>query len=148
MKQLAALIVMTLATSVSAHAQNTPGSVVPGTVPFDMRVLATGLEGPWELTWGPHGKLWVTERTGGRITEIDPDTGSKRTLIELEEVSAPGGQDGLLGLALDPGLLEGGNGYAYTAYTYVDAARGADPAVSNAASPYRFLYAKIVRLRY
>ena len=34
-------------------------------------------------------------------------------------MSAPGGQDGLLGLALHPELLKGtGNDYVYTAYTY------------------------------
>lgn len=143
MKHLAALALITLSASVSTQAQDTPDTVVTGTVPFEMRVLTTGLEAPWELTWGPNGTLWVTERTAGRITEIDRDTGAKRTLIDIEEVSAPGGQDGLLGLALDPNTA-----HAYTAYTYVDEKRGADPVVTDPASPYRFLYTKIVRLTY
>ena len=133
----------------AAAAQDMPDSVVAGTVPFEMSVLTTGLEGPWELTWGPDDKLWVTERTAGRISQIDPADGTKTTLIEIAEVFAPGGQDGLLGMALDPGLLQGtGQGSVYAAYTYVDEARGANPQVADPASPYRFLRTKIVRLTY
>jgi PQQ-dependent dehydrogenase (s-GDH family) len=142
MKHLAALLILLLAAAPSM-AQDTPDKVVPGTVPFEMSVLTTGLEGPWELTWGPNEKLWVTERTAGRITEIDPANGTKRTLIDLPEVSAPGGQDGLLGLAINADGT-----HAYAAYTYVDEARGADPVVTDPASPYRFLYTKLVRLTY
>ncbi|MDB5588999.1 MAG: L-sorbosone dehydrogenase [Devosia sp.] len=149
MKRHVALAVALLAMAAPALAQDTPDAVVAGTVPFEMKVLTTGLEGPWELTWGPDDYLWVTERTAGRIDRINPADGSKTTLIDIGEVSAPGGQDGLLGLALHPDLLKGsGNDYVYTAYTYVDEARGADPVVTDPASPYRFLYTKIVRLTY
>ena len=64
-------------------------------------------------------------------------------------MSAPGGQDGLLGLALHPELLKGtGNDYVYTAYTYADEGRGPDETVTDPSSPYRFLYTKLVRLTY
>ncbi len=120
-----------------------------GDQPFDEKVLVSGLAGPWEITWGPDDFLWVTERTAGRIIRVDPKDGARTTAIKLPEVSAPGGQDGLLGLALHPDLLKGtGNDYVYTAYTYVDKARGADETVTNPASPYRYLYTKIVRLTY
>jgi PQQ-dependent dehydrogenase (s-GDH family) len=36
----------------------------------------------------------------------------------------------------------------YVAYTYVDKAKGPDPMVADPASPYRYLYGKIVRLTY
>ena len=39
---------------------------------FSTRVVTTGLEGPWELSWGPDGWLWVTERTGKRVDEDKP----------------------------------------------------------------------------
>ncbi|MET3896598.1 PQQ-dependent dehydrogenase (s-GDH family) [Devosia sp. UYZn731] len=149
MKRSVALIVALLSMAAPVLAQDTPDAVVAGTVPFQMKVLTTGLEGPWELTWGPDDYLWVTERTAGRIDRINPADGSKTTLIDIGEVSAPGGQDGLLGLALHPDLLKGtGNDYVYTAYTYLDEARGADPVITDPASPYRFLYTKIVRLTY
>lgn len=144
-----ASVVFCLASASSASAQLGPDSVVPGQTQFTEKVLVQGLEGPWEITWGPDDYLWVTERTAGRITRINPEDGSRHPAITIEEVSAPGGQDGLLGMALHPDLLKGtGNDYVYTAYTYVDQARGPDPSVKDPQSPYRFLYTKIVRLTY
>ncbi len=130
-------------------AQDTPDSAVTGTKQFAQKVLTTGLEGPWEITWGPDGWLWVTERTGGKITRVNPADGTKQVAIDIGEVSAPGGQDGLLGMALDPGLLQGtGNDYVYASYTYVDKSLGGIPWVSDPYSPYHDLFVKIVRLSY
>ena len=47
-----------------------PPSVRPGTVAFEQSVLVSGLQGLWEITWGPDNMLWVTERTAGRIDRI------------------------------------------------------------------------------
>src|SRR3954453_13788692 len=130
-------------------AQDGPESVTRGIKQFDKKVLASGLAGPWELTWGPDNMLWGTERTGKRVTRIDPTTGDRTVAITIDEVSAPGGQDGLLGMALHPDLLKGtGDDYVYVAYTYVDQAKGPDPTVTDPKSPYRYLYGKIVRLTY
>lgn len=87
---------------------------------FSSRVLATGLANPWEITWGPDGFLWVTEKSAGRVTRVHPSDGSKRTALTIPEVVAtPGTQDGLLGMALHPDLLEAArNQYVYLAYTY------------------------------
>ena len=102
-------------------AQDGPESVLRGTKQFRKSVLVSGLAGPWEVTWGPDNMLWVTERTGKRITRIDPANGQRSVAITIDEVSAPGSQDGLLGMALHPDLLKGtGNDYVYAAYTYVD----------------------------
>jgi PQQ-dependent dehydrogenase (s-GDH family) len=132
-----------------ALSQDGPESVLKGTKQFRKNVLASGLSGPWELAWGPDNMLWVTERTGKRITRIDPATGKSSVAITIDEVSAPGGQDGLLGMALHPELLKGtGHDYVYVGYTYVDRKKGPNPSVSDAASPYRFLYGKIIRLTY
>ncbi|MFN0103313.1 MAG: glucose/sorbosone family PQQ-dependent dehydrogenase [Bryobacteraceae bacterium] len=129
--------------------QDGPESVLRGAKQFGKRVVVSGLAGPWEITWGPDNKIWTTERTGKRITRVDPATGETRVAITINEVSAPGGQDGLLGLALHPELLRGtGNDFVYVAYTYVDKAKGAVPAVTDSNSPYRYLYLKIVRLQY
>jgi PQQ-dependent dehydrogenase (s-GDH family) len=137
------------ALAASAAAQDLPSSVVQGTDRFDEKVLVSGLAGPWEITWGPEDYLWVTERTAGKIDRINPETGEIKTAITLPEVEAPGGQDGLMGLALHPDLLKGkGNDYVFTAFTYVDRARGPDETVKDPNSPYRFLYTKLVRLTY
>ena len=150
MKRLLAVAFVILGFSGPGIAQpNAPDSVVAGKEQFDEKVLVTGLKGPWEVTWGPDNFLWVTERTAGRITRIDPKDGSKHAAITIDEVVAPGGQDGLLGLALHPDLLKGkGSDYVYTAYTYTDEARGPRLTVTDEDSPYRYLYTKIVRLTF
>lgn len=145
----AALCLTSFGLSGLASAQDTPASVVPGEAAFEMAVLATDLKGPWEVTFGPDGFLWVTERLAGRVVRIDPADGSKATAIEIGEVSVDGGQDGLLGLALHPELLQGtGNDYVFAAYTYQDRERGPDETVPDEGSPYRYLYTKIVRLSF
>jgi PQQ-dependent dehydrogenase (s-GDH family) len=148
MKIKVALALM-LAAVVPAAAQDTPESVVPGTVPFEMKILTTNLQAPWELTHGPDGFLWVTERTGGQITRVDPANGTKTVAIKFADSFSPGGQDGLLGLALHPELLKGtGNDYVYAAYTYKDRMRLPDETVGDIFSAYRFLFTKIVRLTF
>lgn len=45
---------------------------------FQMRVVATGLDSPWEVAWGPDEQLWVTERRGRRIVRVNPADGTRR----------------------------------------------------------------------
>ncbi len=149
MKRSVAFITAFLRFTASAFAEDHPEFAVRGETPFNMKVLVTGLQGPWEVTWGPDDFLWVTQRTSGRIVRVDPKDGMESVAIDLPDVVAPGAQDGLLGMALHPELLKGtGNEYVFTAYTYVDKALGPDETVRDPHSPYRFLYTKIVRLTY
>ncbi len=128
-------------------AQDGPESVRDGTKTFRKQVIVSGLEGPWEITWGPDNRLWVTERSGRRVTRVDPATGARRVAITIPEVSAPGNQHGLLGLALHPDLLLGrGADFVYVAYTYVDERLAPSRWIADPADPFRFLYGKVVRL--
>src|SRR5918994_866885 len=80
--------------------------------PFSMRLVASGLDAPWEIAWGPDQQLWVTERQGRRVVRVNPADGSRRTLVTIPEIHQSVSQDGLLGLALHPDLLRGnGNDY-------------------------------------
>ena len=89
---------------------------------FSMRVLVSGLEGPWEVAWGPDDQLWVTERTGRRVVRINPANGSRSVAVTIPEVNQSVSQDGLLGLAFHADLLRGtGNDFVYVAFTYDDA---------------------------
>ena len=81
--------------------------------------MTTDLAGPWEVTWGPDGFLWITERVGKRITRVNPADGSKTVAVTIDDVYQTLAQDGLLGMALHPDLLKGkGTDYVYVAYTY------------------------------
>jgi PQQ-dependent dehydrogenase (s-GDH family) len=87
---------------------------------FSMRVVASGLEGPWELTWGPDGQLWATERKGRRVIRLNPADGTRSTLLTVHEVHQSVQQDGLLGLALHPDFLRGSDDL-FLVFTYDDA---------------------------
>ncbi len=142
MRTAVAAVICGLIVFVSVIAQHGPETVVRGTKQFRQTEVVTGLAGPWEVTWGPDNMLWVTEREGKRITRVNPATGERKVAITIDEVSAPGGQDGLLGMALDFA-----NNTVYAGYTYVD--KSLPPIQTRAAtSPYRFLYTKVVRLTY
>jgi glucose/arabinose dehydrogenase len=48
-----------------------------------MRVLASNLEGPWEVAWGPDQTLWITERTGRRVIRMNPSNGARTVLVTI-----------------------------------------------------------------
>jgi len=100
-------------------------NTTPGPEHFSMRVVATGLENPWEFRAGPDGRFWVTERSGKRITRVNPADGSKSVAANIPDVMQVVAQDGLLGMALHPQLLKGtGNDYVYVAMTYAEQGAG------------------------
>src|SRR5579863_4956896 len=149
MKPLLALALAILLGSVGGALALSPDDVVPGALKFEERIVTTGLKGPWEITWGPDNFLWVTERLAGRVTRVNPVTGEKTTAIEIKEVAALGGQDGLLGMALHPDLLKGkGHDWVFVAYTYLDASLPPLATSPHADSRYRNMHAKIVRLTF
>jgi PQQ-dependent dehydrogenase (s-GDH family) len=115
----AASVLAALLASVSLLAQNPRDVHHPGPEPFTMRVLTTGLGNPWELTWGPDGYLWVTERTTFKVTRVNPADGTREVALTIDDAYQQVDQDGVLGLALHPDLLKGrGHDWAYVAYVY------------------------------
>ncbi len=103
---------------------------------FSSRVVTTDLADPYEITWGPDGFLWVTEKTGKRVTRVNPADGSKNTVATIAEVYSTESQDGLLGMAFVPNFLRGSND-VYLAYTY-DGDPG--PEVDRRAKIARYAY--------
>lgn len=96
-----------------------PVVVAPATPSFTSRVVATGLGSPWEVVWGPDDYLWVTERAGKRIVRVNPMDGSQTVAHEIPEAYQAVRQDGVLGMALHPELLEGtGHDLVYVAWNY------------------------------
>ncbi|WP_164510902.1 PQQ-dependent sugar dehydrogenase [Nonlabens xiamenensis] len=93
---------------------------------------------PNEITYGPDGWLWITERAshnnnennnGERVVRVDPTNGNKTEMLDLHnDVYSAAGQDGLMGMAIHPDLYADvtttTNNYVYLAYTYDDAPGG------------------------
>ncbi|MFI5751780.1 PQQ-dependent sugar dehydrogenase [Streptomyces sp. NPDC051644] len=63
--------------------------------------LTEGLDSPWGLAELPGGDLLVSSRDKGTITRIDAKSGKKTLLGDVPGVS-PGGEGGLLGIAVSP----------------------------------------------
>ncbi len=68
---------------------------------------------PWEITYGPDNNLWVTEARGYKLQKIDPNTGTKTTVLDLSSGStwlttsgAPAGSDTLA--AITTNIWNGG----------------------------------------
>jgi PQQ-dependent dehydrogenase (s-GDH family) len=121
LRTLAAALLLVVGTGVVVSSRQNPRTLgIAGPETFASRVVATGLANPWEVTWGPDDRLWITERTGYRVTRLNPADGSRRVAVTLEDVyQSASVQDGLMGLALHPDLLKGrGRDYVYVAYTY------------------------------
>mgnify|MGYP003668221048 CR=1 FL=1 len=91
--------------------------------------LPTSLATPWEITYSPHGFLWVTEKEG-KVSRIDPTNGEKEVVYTAPDYF--GGSplenslfcpnlvigNGTLGLALDPDFADESTSFIYFLYSY------------------------------
>ncbi|HEX7846300.1 MAG TPA: PQQ-dependent sugar dehydrogenase, partial [Chitinophagaceae bacterium] len=85
---------------------------------FSMTTLASNLNFPYEIVYGPDNNIWLTERVGGRVSTINPTNGSKTVLLTLgSKMVQTAGQDGLMGIAIHP-EYNTGKQFVYIAYTY------------------------------
>lgn len=92
---------------------------------------------PWEITYGPDNYLWITEAKGYKVFRMDPDSGSRTTVLDLSRgstfFSAPGDQafnaqfdigvnnpqGGFAGLALHPQFMAASSPQNYVYVSYV-----------------------------
>jgi len=129
---------------------------------FTRRVVARQLSDPWEITYGPDGYLWLTEAKGYRVSRLDPATGTKTVLLDLNserqfprydkvpdkvDGGKPWPQGGLMGMALHPQLLQG-KPYVYLAY--IQHFAGANQPGKGGAPNYGgyFFRTRVVRYEY
>lgn len=105
--------------SASLRAAETTAAPIPTAEPFSSTILATGLDAPWDMIWGPDNYIWVTERQGKRITRVNPENGEKHVVATIDEVFAGPQHEGILGMALAPDFLKSGSqNHLYIAYIY------------------------------
>lgn len=106
------------------------GSVVDGKVIFTIdgvpdvvATVASGLATPWGIDFLPDGRGVVTERDSGRVLLVTPPevpghgatTDEEGEVVEIGRIpeTAPGGEAGLLGVAVSPGFATDGLIYFY-----------------------------------
>ncbi len=98
-----------------------PSTVTVGNTTLDVRVViqgtnsTNGIDIPWEIQWGPDDYIWMTERSG-RVSRLDPETGTRTTILDLSSTIYDQSEAGLLGLQLHPDFEN--SPYVYLAYTY------------------------------
>lgn len=80
-------------------------------VPGEPEDVATGLDVPWGIGFLPDGSALVTERDAGTVVRVEPD-GAVSEAGAVPGVE-PGGEGGLLGLAVDPDFPEEPYVYVY-----------------------------------
>jgi glucose/arabinose dehydrogenase len=86
----------------------------PGAVELKDSVIASNLNFPWEILWGPDNYIWFTER-GGKINRLNPATGAITPLLTINEVES-NGEGGLLGMALHPSFAT--TPHVFVVYNY------------------------------
>ncbi|HWH30659.1 MAG TPA: PQQ-dependent sugar dehydrogenase [Mycobacteriales bacterium] len=69
--------------------------------PSAVQVLVTGLQAPWGIGFLPGGDALVTERDTARVLRVPAGGGTPTEVTRVRE-AAPGGEGGLLGLAVSP----------------------------------------------
>lgn len=72
-----------------------------GPAALESRTVTTGLTSPWGLSATSEEAVLLSERDTGRILRLDPGSGEREELRTLPDV-VPGGEAGLLGVALTP----------------------------------------------
>ena len=89
---------------------------------FEKVTLDDNTSAPFALDVAPDGRVFFTELVRGQIRVWDPQSQNVKTALTLDVYS--GGEDGLLGITLDPGFAD--NGWLYVYYA-PDKPNNADP---------------------
>lgn len=101
----------------SSRNNNTNNPPLPGSAVIKDSVIIQGLNYPWEILWGPDNFIWMTER-GGKISRVNPSTGTVSLLHTITEVVS-NGEGGLLGMILHPNFST--TPHVFVAYNYNNA---------------------------
>lgn len=113
MKRITLLLGLLTLLLVAVCNKNSEGQNSGGNTQLDTTIIATGLDTPWEILWGPDDMIWMTEREG-KVSRINPVTRERQVLLEIDVTED--GESGLLGMAIHPDFDS--NPYVYLVYNY------------------------------
>lgn len=85
--------------------------------PYKIEVIAENLFVPWAIDISNNGKIYFTERLG-TVRIIENGKLKEEPLIRFTSPFISKGEDGLMGIALDPNHLE--NNYIYVMHSYLE----------------------------
>ncbi|WP_200816287.1 PQQ-dependent sugar dehydrogenase [Pedobacter nyackensis] len=75
--------------------------------------VATHLNVPWQIAWGPDQQIWYTEQSGN-ISKVNPENGKTKRLLTVPDVFRDR-TSGLLGMTLHPDMKA--HPYVFINYT-------------------------------
>ena len=104
------LILITTFFTTSSYSQINLGTTIVNTT-----VVASNLNVPWDMAYGPDGWIWFTE-LGGNIKRMNPDTYQVQQVFAISDVVLFGFSVGLHSMVLHPDFNT--NHYLYVHYTY------------------------------
>ncbi len=88
--------------------------------PLHAETLASGLDTPWEIAWGPDDAIWVTERKG-TISRVNPTDGQVTLVGQVDVVEVS--ESGLMGMAFHPDFSAQPFVYVVHSYSAADGIR-------------------------
>lgn len=69
-------------TNNTLKAQEISQSRLPTQEGFATSILATNFSAQYNVLYGPDGVLWITQREGKNITRLDPNNGSRLSVVQ------------------------------------------------------------------
>lgn len=86
-----------------------------GNTTLQVDTLASGLDIPWEIIYGPDNHIWMTERRG-RVSRLNPMNGQVTVILNHQSSVWQNSESGMLGMALHPDFAT--TPHVFIAYTY------------------------------
>ena len=93
-----------------------------------VETLASGLDTPWDIAWGPDGAIWMTERRG-TVYRVNPANGQVAQVGKVDVIEV--GESGLMGITFHPDF--DAQPYVYLAHSF-----GSGNAIRNRLVRMRF----------
>lgn len=95
---------------------DTPPVVLADSTKLSVKTIASHLDVPWEITWGPDNWIWFTEQSG-TVSRLNPETGEQKLLLRIIPDIYRNRTLGLLCMALHPDMKR--FPYVFLNYTYM-----------------------------